>query len=437
MPHLTRRDFHRGLLGASALTLLKTPAFAQTGPAEVTKKLPKTFAGSTVRILFGTGTTWDILAQAGKEFTEATGIKLDFTMGQYMDRYTKMVLDLTTGTNSYDIYPVAYQWKYDVATYLADLSKIDSEVEGAPALDLDDYASRPLEIYGKVDNRLIALPVLGDVTFVLWNKNLFEKARLDPDKAPSSWDEIVQNGKKITGDKRYGFGMPAGKNIQTASIWMQQFNSRGGKYFDDKGYPQFNSDAGLAALEFMVEQLQPLSPPGSLSWDISETVNSFATETSAQMQAWPSGIGILADPAKSAAAGHFGWAVPPQGSLLGGHGLGLNAKAKNMQPAKLFLAWLTSKEIVMRTTLAGGAPVRMSAFTDPELVKRYPHFPMVAKGLQGPVFSFVPLKEAEQVHRIIFDEANAALAKTKPVKLAMSDMQQQVADFVKRRGYLR
>jgi len=108
-PSLEGGDFHRGLLGASALTLLKIPAFGQTGPAEVTRKLPKTFAGSMVRILFGTGTTWDILAQAGKEFTETAGIKLDFTMGQYMDRYTKMVLDLTTGTNSYDIYPVAYQ----------------------------------------------------------------------------------------------------------------------------------------------------------------------------------------------------------------------------------------------------------------------------------------------------------------------------------------
>lgn len=437
MTGITRRTFHRGVLAASAATAFGRPALAQLEPASVTRSLPKTFSGSTVRILFGTGTTWDILAAASKEFSEATGIKLDFTFGQYMDRYTKMLLDVTTGTNSFDIYPVAYQWKYDVAQYLVDLTKIDAEVEGAPPLDIDDYASRPLDIYGRVDGRLIALPVLGDATFVLWNKKRYQEAGLDPEKVPTSWEEIAANGGKLGGDNRYGYGMPGGKNVQTATVWMQQFNGRGGKYFDDKGVPQFNSEAGVAALDFMVSQLQPLSPPGNLSWDISELVNSFSTETSAQALMWPSGMGLLADPKKSAAAGHFGWTVPPQGSLLGGHGLGVNAKARNMKPAKLFLAWLTSKEIVRRTTMAGGAPVRMSALRDPELIARNPHFPAVATALQGPVFSFVPLKEAEQVHRIIYDEVNAALAKTKSVKVAMNDMQNGVTDFVKRRGYLR
>jgi len=435
MARMNRRQFTSGLAATAAMLALGPRlAKAQSGPAEVTKKLPKRYSGTTLRILFGTGVSWDILAANTREFTEATGIKLDFTMGQYMDRYTKMVLDVTTGTNSFDIYPIAYQWKYDVAPYLADLSWIDTEVDGAPPLDLADYSQRPLEIYSKVNGRLISLPVMGDVTFIVWNKKRYQGAGLDPERAPSSWAEIVANGKKMTTGQQYGYGMPAGKNIQAATVWMQLFNTYGGKYFDDKGQPQFNSKAGVDALDFMVNQLRPLSPPGILTWDISETASSFATEQSAQLLSWPSSFGIFADPSKSAAAGHFGWTTPPGGAVLGGHGVGINAKSRNLEAAKLFVAWFTSKEIVYRTALAGAAPVRMSAFKNPTLVEKYKFFPAVAKALAGPVFEFVPTKEAEQIHRMIFDEVNAAVAKTKTVQAAADDMQRNVVEFVKRRG---
>jgi len=435
MREISRRQFTSGLAATAAMVALAPQrGSAQTSVAEVTKKLPKRYAGTTLRILFGTGVSWDILAANTREFSEATGIKLDFTMGQYMDRYTKMVLDVTTGTNSFDVYPVAYQWKYDVAAYLADLSHIDKEIDGAPALDLDDYAKRPLEIYGKVGDRLVSLPIMGDVTFLVWNKKRYQTAGLDPERAPSSWAEVVANGKKLTSGSQYGYGLPSGKNIQAATVWMQLFNTNGGKYFDEKGQPQFNSKAGVDALDFMVSQLRPLSPPGVLTWDIAETASSFATEQVAQLLSWPSSFGIFSDPGKSAAAGHFGWTTPPGGAVLGGHGVGVNAKSRNLEPAKLFVAWFTSKEIVFRTALAGAAPVRMSAFRNPKLIEKYKFFPTVAKALEGPVCEFVPTKEAEQIHRIIFDEVNAAVAKTKTPQTAVDAMQRSVTDFLKRRG---
>lgn len=430
MFELNRRAFATGLLGLAGTSLLPSIKMAQAA------SLPRTYEGITLKVLFGTGTSWDILAQNTADFTKQTGIKLDFTMGQYMDRYTKMVLDTSTGTNSFDVYPVAYQWKYDVAPYLADLSNVDREVPGAPPLALDDYPKGPLDTYSMVDGKMIAAPVMGDVTFLVWNKKLYEEVGLDPEKGPASWDEVIANGKKLKEGGKFGFALPAGKNIQTATVWMQLFCGNGGKYFSESGQPQFNSPEGLAATTFMAEQLQPLAPSGNLTWDVSEVVNSFTTEQSGQALVWPAGMGIISDPSKSAAAGHFGYASPPGGGVLGGHSLGVNAKSQHIEAAKLFVTWLASQQVVLKTADAGAAPVRLSALNDPALDKKYPHFPAVAKIFEGKTFAFVPVKEAEQVHRIIFDQVNAAVSKTKSPKQANDDMQAQIVDFMTRRGLL-
>lgn len=432
MMKISRRSFNAGLagaLGASALSF----GFVRNAAAAA---LPRTYEGTTLNVLFGTGTSWDILAQNTAEFTEQTGIRLDFTMAQYMDRYTKMVLDTSTGTNSFDVYPVAYQWKYDVGEYLIDLREGGDAVEGMPAIEIEDYPEGPLNTYAILDGRMVAAPVMGDVTFFVWNKRLYEEAGLDPEKAPTSWEEIIENGKKLTGNGRFGFAMPGGKNIQTATVWMQLFCGNGGKYFSEDGQPQFDSPEGVAATAFMAEQIQPICPSGNLTWDVSEVVNSFTTEQSGQALVWPAGMGIISDPSKSAAAGHFGYAPPPGGGVLGGHSLGVNAKSSKVDAAKLFVLWLSSRDVVQRTADAGAAPVRLSALRNPELEKKYPHFPAVADIFEGPTFSFVPVKEAEQIHRIIFDEVNAAVSGTRTPQEATSRMQSQIVDFMKRRGLL-
>jgi multiple sugar transport system substrate-binding protein len=126
----------------------------------------------------------------------------------------------------------------------------------------------------------------------------------------------------------------------------------------------------------------------------------------------------------------------PGAVLLGGWALGVNAKSQHIAAAKLFAAWLTSKAVVHQTAAMSGQPCRISAFTDPALVAKFPQYPVVLAALEGPVVQFVPIKEAQQVHIMIFNQANAACAKTKTPEQAAKDLQRQVVAFMKRRGYL-
>lgn len=67
------------------------------------------------------------------------------------------------------------------------------------------------EITQKIYGHNYYVPVGADVTMLVYNKDLFKEAGLDPNKAPATWDEFLADAQKISGlpnrpngDKTYG-----------------------------------------------------------------------------------------------------------------------------------------------------------------------------------------------------------------------------------------
>ena len=223
-----------------------------------------------------------------------------------------MVLDLSSNTNAFDIYLMAYQWKEQVGQFLVDLTHIDQEVKGVPAPDWSDYPPRALEAYGRLGDRIVAAPFLGDASMLVWNRKVLREAGMDGATTPKDWKTVYQNGTHLVHDKQYGFNMPAGKSIQTACVWIALFHAFGGSWFDQSGRPAVGSPAGLQALRFMVDKLGKVSPPGNLTWDFPEMINALASGQTAQGWMWTGGFSTLFDPAKSAMASDIGWSATPR-----------------------------------------------------------------------------------------------------------------------------
>ncbi|MFI5015393.1 MAG: amino acid ABC transporter substrate-binding protein, partial [Hyphomicrobiales bacterium] len=139
----------------------------------------------------------------------------------------------------------------------------------------------------------------------------------------------------------------------------------------------------------------------------------------------------------SVVAHDLGFAPTPQSVLLGGWGLAVNAKSHNLDAAKLFAGWLTSREISKRAAVIAGQPCRISSFRDPDVVAKFPALPAVLDGMSGKVAAYAPIKDSEQINIMIYDEANAACAGTKTPEQAADDLQDKVVTFLKRRGYQR
>ncbi len=65
---------------------------------------------------------------------------------------------------------------------------------------------------GTYQDRVYGLPLSVETSVFAWNKDLYKKARLDPEKAPATWEEITANAEKIrrVGDDTYGFYFSGG-----------------------------------------------------------------------------------------------------------------------------------------------------------------------------------------------------------------------------------
>lgn len=65
---------------------------------------------------------------------------------------------------------------------------------------------------GTYEDKIYGLPLSVETSVFAWNKDLYKKAGLDPDKAPTTWEEISENAKKIRalGDDTYGFYFSGG-----------------------------------------------------------------------------------------------------------------------------------------------------------------------------------------------------------------------------------
>ncbi|HEX5415740.1 MAG TPA: extracellular solute-binding protein, partial [Chloroflexota bacterium] len=83
---------------------------------------------------------------------------------------------------------------------------------------------------------------------LFWNKDLFTKAGLDPDKPPDTMDDFVNYAKKITNGDVYGFATPS-KDTHENGQWPRRF---GGDWFN-KDLTQCVADSkeALAGFQFL------------------------------------------------------------------------------------------------------------------------------------------------------------------------------------------
>ncbi|WP_027998303.1 ABC transporter substrate-binding protein [Sinorhizobium arboris] len=65
---------------------------------------------------------------------------------------------------------------------------------------------------GTYEEKIYGLPLTVETSIFAWNKDLYRKAGLDPEKAPQTWEEITANAEKIRalGGDTYGFYFSGG-----------------------------------------------------------------------------------------------------------------------------------------------------------------------------------------------------------------------------------
>ncbi len=136
----------------------------------------------------------------------------------------QMVTKLATGVQAGEVpdvlsFDLIYMPDFMRAGFLTDLT---ADLKDDPNQAKVAQAYKDLATY---DGKLYGTGWTPDVSILMWNKDLFKKAGLDPEKAPTTLAEIHEDAKKIRalGDDTYGFyfsGACPGCNIFATSPMM-------------------------------------------------------------------------------------------------------------------------------------------------------------------------------------------------------------------------
>lgn len=105
---------------------------------------------------------------------------------------------------------------------------------------------------GRWEGGMYGLPWVQGSRALFYNRSLFERAGLDPDEPPQTWDELLDAARRIDalGDDIHGFGLNLGERYILYKKFMAFAWGNGGDILDDNGSVVFDSDANLQALEF-------------------------------------------------------------------------------------------------------------------------------------------------------------------------------------------
>ncbi len=167
---------------------------------------------------------------------------------------------------------VSFVQAYTVAT-LANNDLVEPFDEVIKAVGEDDFFPGMRDIY-KIDGRYVAATLNNATSSNLWHrKDLLAEAGLQP---PKTWDEQLAAAKALTKNGVYGNSLPYGRTSFASTMMVNFVHQAGGVIINPDGSVGLNSDATVAALEFLKE-IAAYAPPGANTYSWGETVNSFVT----------------------------------------------------------------------------------------------------------------------------------------------------------------
>lgn len=265
----------------------------------------------------------------------------------------KIQLDLNN-THNYDVIlaPIAFLHSYASAGKVMDLSDLISEY-ASESYDLDDFLPGLFETYGYYEGKLVAIPYKPDVELLFYRKDLFEdqankdvyKEKYGAElKVPETNEELLQVAEFFTKSENpdspvdYGYST----NMLKGTTRLLFYN-RGGDDIDEELKPNMNNEAGVKALNYVMD-LQQYAPAEwmQMGWD--EANQFFANGNAAMMEQWP-GLWLTCQGEGSAVKDKVGVAVAPgQTPVLGGWGAGVASESEEQELAWKFIEFMTSKD---------------------------------------------------------------------------------------------
>lgn len=240
------------------------PQSTETAKATIAKQVEISFA-NWISVEDGTKEAYNqLIADFEKKHPNIKVKSIGIPFAQFKDQ----VLVSSAGGNPPDV--TMSNQNFTPAFDGAKLAEPLESLLGADMIaDIVDGSKAGVTFNGKV----VAMPWAPHPSALFWNKTLFKKAGLDPEKPPQTWDEMINMAKKIAaigkddkGNPVYGIGENGGSDSYTGNMLMRIAYSYGGKFVDDKGIITYDQGTALKdSLNYMKDMISnKISPKGAM-----------------------------------------------------------------------------------------------------------------------------------------------------------------------------
>jgi multiple sugar transport system substrate-binding protein len=305
------------------------------------------------------------------KFKQQTGITVNVEVVGWADLLNRILAATTSGQGP-DVVNIGNTWSPALQATGAFLP-FDQATMAATG-DTGRFLGGSLSATGAVGKPPTAVPLYSLAYGLYYNKKEFAAAGIAG--PPTTWDELVADGQKLTHGNQWGLALEAAsptEGIHNVFTLGQQY---GTDFFDSAGNPQFDSPAAVSAVQTYVNFMgaDKIVNPSDAEYSTNQSITDFATGKAAMImwQAADSSIqshGMTAD--------QYGVApVPfldpsPQGgkhidSMVAGINLAVFANTKHKAAALQFVKFMTSdaEQVILNKTYSS-LPTVQGAYSDP------------------------------------------------------------------------
>jgi sn-glycerol 3-phosphate transport system substrate-binding protein len=294
----------------------------------------------------------------------------------------------------------------------------------------------------QTEDHLWSVPFQRSTAVMYYNKQAFKDAGLDPEKYPTTWDEMVAAGKAVTAKDAAGqvtrWGIGIAGNVGSAQwLFGALVAQNGGTLVNEAGTETYLTDPKVVeALQYWVDlsTKDAIHPPGIFEWGTAPA--DFLAGRVAMI--WHT-TGNLANIRKNAAF-DFGLAPfpghPTPASVLGGGNLYIFKDASDEEKAAAykFIQFLTSDEILADWAVQTGYVAPRDGSWETETMKKYvgqaPQALVALKQIPASVPEFSTHENARTT-KILNDALAAALTGNKTAEAALAEAQDQIDRILK------
>jgi multiple sugar transport system substrate-binding protein len=322
---------------------------------------------------------------------EGKNIRAKFELIPYDQQVSKFMAALAA-ENAPDIYSLdLVQYPYFISS---NINAFRDVTEEAKALPYFEELPQQMLALGMREGRIYALPASIDLSSLIWNKDLFKEAGLNPDEGPATWNELVKYGEKLTKDldgdgvtDQWGFALAGGTGGAYMFYFLPFIWGNGGDMLSNDGTEiLFNSSQTIEAVQFWKDLVYKykIAPKSSINWSSADRYNAFVA---GKLAMFLGGNFNILELEKDAPNLHYGITFIPKpesgqfSSFAGGDLIGITTQSKYPEAAWEFIKFYLSGENQIEVLAKQGVLPINPVLYDNEYFKTRPHYMEFAKFL--------------------------------------------------------